>query len=111
VTAELAVAFPAVMLLLATVLAVGSVVLAQVTCLDAARAGARWAARGETAETVREVAGRAAPAGATVSVAQTGTQIRVVVTARVRLRALGLPLGPVSTISATATAPVEGAGW
>ena len=42
-TAELAVALPAVVVVLAGVLAVGQAVLAQVQCVDAARAGARAA--------------------------------------------------------------------
>ena len=44
VTAELALALPSVVLLLAVVLAAGDVVAGQIRCVDAARAGARAAA-------------------------------------------------------------------
>ncbi len=45
--AEFAVALPAVVLVLALLLGAARVALAQVGCVDAARAGARAAARGE----------------------------------------------------------------
>ena len=49
VTAEAALALPAVVLVLATVVGVGRVVTAQIQCVDGARAAARLAARGEPA--------------------------------------------------------------
>lgn len=72
VTAELAVALPA--LLLVTVLCVWSVaaVAVHVRCLDAARGGARALARGEDASAVRAVAADAAPAGARIEVLDLG---------------------------------------
>jgi hypothetical protein len=82
-TAELAVALPAVALLLLTILTVSSVVIAHVRCLDAARAGARWAARGEDSADVRRVAAEGAPTASRVSVASSGTTVTVTVTARV----------------------------
>lgn len=50
---------------------------AEVRCVDAARAGARAAARSETAADVMRVAREAAPAGAEVSVRHTGDLVRV----------------------------------
>jgi hypothetical protein len=53
---------------------------AQIRCVDAARAGAREAARSETAAHVRAAALRDAPAGSTVTVRHTGDLIRVRIT-------------------------------
>ncbi|WP_405785549.1 TadE family type IV pilus minor pilin [Streptomyces sp. NBC_00138] len=50
---------------------------AEVRCVDAARAGARAAARSETAADVLRVTREAAPAGAEVSVRHTGDLVRV----------------------------------
>ncbi|MFC8532542.1 TadE family type IV pilus minor pilin [Streptomyces sp. NPDC057249] len=54
---------------------------AQIRCVDAARAGARAAARSEPAPQVREAALSAAPGGASVEVERAGTLWRVRVTA------------------------------
>ncbi|WP_204285733.1 TadE family type IV pilus minor pilin [Microbispora amethystogenes] len=84
VTAETAVALPALVLVLTASLWAVAATGAQLRCVDAARAGARAAARGEAPEQVRAVVLRLAPADATVSVgAGTGT-VRVEVTATVR---------------------------
>ena len=53
---------------------------AQVRCVDAARAGARAAARSEAAGEVTRVARLAAPAGAQVSVSRDGELVHVRVT-------------------------------
>ena len=107
VTAELALGLPAVVLLLAVVLTVGSVVSAQVRCLDAARAAARAAARGDSAAAVRAVAVRLAPAGASVAVSVSGRQVTVGVTSSVRLPLLGAgPLTVRGRASADREAPV-----
>ena len=58
------------------------VVAAQIQCLDAARTGARAAARQDPAEAVVELAREAAPRGARVTVSREGDQVRVVVVAR-----------------------------
>ncbi len=84
VTAETAVAMPALVLVLAAAVWGLSCVGAQLRCVDAAREGARLAARGESAAVVRAAAARAAPAGAAVDVAQQGEQVVVVVRATVR---------------------------
>ena len=53
---------------------------AQIRCVDAARAGARAAARSETAADVRRVARASAPRGAEVSVWRSAGMVRVRVT-------------------------------
>ncbi|MFJ5922391.1 TadE family type IV pilus minor pilin [Kitasatospora sp. NPDC092948] len=79
VTAETAVALPA-LVLLAAMLIWGVVAAgAQIRCVDAARAGARAAARGDG--DAAAVAAAAAPAGAKVAVALDATTARVTVEA------------------------------
>ena len=51
-TAELAVVLPAVLLVLAVALSALGLAIDQIRCVDAARAGARAAARGDTAAAV-----------------------------------------------------------
>lgn len=108
VTAELAVAIPAVMLVLACSLAGLAAGIDQIRCVDAARLAGRAAARGESIDTVRALALEAAPAGATVDVERWGGDAVVVV--RASTGGWG-GFVPVWTLSATATTPVEGAGW
>ncbi|MFC4908956.1 TadE family type IV pilus minor pilin [Actinomadura gamaensis] len=91
-TAEIAVALPA--LVLVTVLALWAVAAAstQMSCVDAARAGARAAARGEDLDAVRAQVGRSAPRGAAITVQRDTDSVRVTVSAAVRPPALtGLP--------------------
>lgn len=92
-TAELAVALPALAVALGAVLAAGQLAVAQVQCVDAARAAARAGARGDGAGIVAELAREAAP-GAVVSVQTSGARLTVVVTRRVRLAGLrGVEVG------------------
>ena len=100
VTAETAVVLPVLLLVLAGVVAAVVVVGAQLRCVDAAREGARAAARGEDTTAVIALAGRAAPDGAVVTVGGE-EEVHVAVTARIA------PLGPVPlriTVSAEAVA-------
>jgi Flp pilus assembly protein TadG len=104
VTAETAVVLPVLLLVLAGAVAAVTVVGAQVRCVDAAREGARAAARGEDIATVRSLAAEAAPSGAAVTVSVGPEQVRVVVSGPVA------PLGPVPlhvSVSAEAVALVE----
>lgn len=55
---------------------------AQIQCVDAARAGARSAARQDRSEVVLATARRAAPSGAKVTVGREGDLVRVTVVAR-----------------------------
>lgn len=90
-TAEFAVVLPAVVLVLA--LSLGALGLAwdQIRCVDAARAGARAASRGDSSEAVTLVTSRAAPSGAEVSMGTTGDLIQVSVVSRPRVAASLLP--------------------
>ena len=104
-TAEFAVVLPAIVLVLA--LSLGSLGLAwdQIRCVDAARAGARAAARGDSAGAVLLVAGRAAPAGAQVSMGTAGGLVQVSVVSRPRVAANLLPAW--LRASSTASAVLE----
>jgi hypothetical protein len=82
VTAEAAVVLP-VLVMFAMALVWGLlVVAAQIQCLDAARTGARAAARQDPAGSVVEVARAAAPRGARITVSREGDQVRVAVVAK-----------------------------
>ena len=89
VTAETAVVLPVLLLVLAGAVAAMTVVGAHLRCVDAAREGARAAARGEDTAVVTALAGRAAPDGAGTTVTVDGATVTVAVTAEVA------PLGPV----------------
>lgn len=102
VTAETAVALPAVAVVAAVLVAVGQAAAAHLQCVDAARAAARLAARGETSELVRGRAAASAPAGATVVLSTAAGQVTVRVSAVV-----SLPLGLAVPVEGTATADAE----
>ncbi|MGW4223661.1 TadE family type IV pilus minor pilin [Streptomyces bauhiniae] len=57
-------------------------VAAQIQCVDAARTGARAAARQDPPDAVVRLAKEAAPSGATVGVVREGEQVRVTVVAK-----------------------------
>jgi TadE-like protein len=108
-TAELALVLPAVLLVLAVALSALGLAIDQIRCVDAARAGARAAARRDTAGAVTRVALRAAPAGAHVETAVSGELVTVTVTApQARLAAL-VPLSLRPGASATAQLELAGA--
>ncbi|MBQ0884118.1 pilus assembly protein [Streptomyces sp. RM72] len=80
-TAEAAVVLP-VLVVFAMALVWGLlVVAAQIQCVDAARTGARAAARQDPDDAVVEVAREAAPRGARVTVSREAGLVRVVVVA------------------------------
>ncbi|WP_436847428.1 TadE family type IV pilus minor pilin [Streptomyces aureus] len=82
VTAEAAVVLPSLVLVgLALVWALLAA-SAQIQCVDAARAGARSAARQDPPDTILATARGAAPPGATVTVGREGDLVRVTVAAR-----------------------------
>lgn len=82
VTAESAVVLP-VLVMFAMALVWGLLaVAAQIQCVDAARTGARAAARQDPDDAVVEAAGDVAPRGAKVTVAREENVVRVVVVAR-----------------------------
>ncbi|MGV9941256.1 TadE family type IV pilus minor pilin [Streptomyces sp. NPDC003401] len=81
-TAEAAVVLP-VLVAFALALVWGLLVMAaQIQCVDAARTGARAAARQDPADAVVEVTRATAPRGARVTVTREGDRVRVVVVAR-----------------------------
>ncbi|MFE0417330.1 TadE family type IV pilus minor pilin [Streptomyces tendae] len=81
VTAEAAVVLP-VLVVFAMALVWGLlVVAAQIQCVDAARTGARAAARQDPVDEVVQVAREAAPSGARVTVSQEAGLVHVVVVA------------------------------
>ncbi|MFF4786076.1 TadE family type IV pilus minor pilin [Streptomyces griseorubiginosus] len=82
VTAESAMVLP-VLVMFAMALVWGLlVVAAQIQCVDAARSGARAAARQDPADAVVRVARDTAPRDAEVTVAREGDRVRVVVVAK-----------------------------
>ncbi|MDA2809292.1 TadE family type IV pilus minor pilin [Nocardiopsis sp. RSe5-2] len=103
-TAETAVALPALALVLALSIAAVNAVATHLECVDAARAGARALARGESEAVVLREASRAAPEEARVRASRTGGEARVEVSAPVRIMP-GMP-APVRAV-ATAATPVE----
>lgn len=105
VTAEFAVVLPAVVFVLALSLGAMGLALDQIRCVDAARAGARAASRGDSRGAVIHVASRAAPASALVSVGRSGDLVSVSVVSGPRVAANLLP--PWLRASATASAPLE----
>ncbi|MFE0729493.1 TadE family type IV pilus minor pilin [Streptomyces antibioticus] len=82
VTAESAVVLPVLVAFTLALVWGLLVVAAQLQCVDAARAGARAAARQDPPEAVVALAREAAPRGASVTVSREGAQVRVVVVAQ-----------------------------
>lgn len=106
VTAEFAVALPAVLLLLAVLLAGSAAGITQLRLEEAARAGARALARGEDAGAVQGIVRQLAGASASSSIVAEGEWLSVTVSGRVS--------GPVGsmmpwTLSARALARGESA--
>jgi len=102
VTAELAVAVPVVVMVLAMGLAAIRVGVDQVRCVDAARLAARALARGDSEASARAVASTAGPPGAVVAVSSGGAEVSVHVSA-----ARDLAGWRVVTVSGSATAARE----
>lgn len=82
VTAESAVVLPVLVIVAMALVGALLAVVAQIECVDAARAGARAAARQDPADAVVEVAREAAPRGAKVTLSREGDQVRVAVVAK-----------------------------
>ncbi|MGW7262756.1 TadE family type IV pilus minor pilin [Streptomyces sp. NPDC054842] len=80
-TAETAVVLPALVLFAMALVWALLAASAQIQCVDAARAGARAAARQDPPEAVAALARRAAPSGARVTVRRDGDLVRVTVAA------------------------------
>lgn len=108
VTAEMAVVLPVVVAVLALSLWAFGLAVDQVRCVDAARAGARAAARGDPVDAVSSQVGRDAPAGAAVAISAGGGAVTVSVTAPVHRVGGLVPLGWRPAATATARREVEG---
>ncbi|MBO2455521.1 pilus assembly protein [Actinomadura barringtoniae] len=105
-TAEIAVALPGLVLIMVAALWGVMVASVQLACTDAARSGARAAARGESLATVREVVAHAVPSGAKVQASRDAETAEVVVTVQVNAPGpSGLPPITVSAHAAAATEP------
>jgi hypothetical protein len=102
-TAELAAALPVVILLLAIGLGAIDAARAKVSCVDAAREGARAAARADDAAGL-EWATRLAPAGSEISVQRTDDTVTVQVTSVRHVPGLRRAA---FTVRASATALIE----
>ncbi|MEV7607179.1 TadE family type IV pilus minor pilin [Paenarthrobacter sp. NPDC089322] len=107
VTAEFAVALPAVILLLAFLLAGGAAGITQLRLEEAARAGARALARGDSTEAVQGIVRRLAGEAAS-AVVESDDEWRTVTVSAGAGGALG-PLIP-WTLTASASAKSEAAG-
>jgi hypothetical protein len=83
-TVEVAVALPALVFLMVIGLWGVTVAGDQVACVDAARAGARAAARGEDPASVRAAVAKAAPPGADIEISRGSAMTQVVVTVAIR---------------------------
>ncbi len=106
VTAELAIGMLGLTTVVAGLLSLGTVVQAQLRVHDAAAAGARLAARGETSDRVRQVAADLGGEGARVGVTTGGGTTGVRVTRSVVLL---LPGSPVVPVEGSAVAVTESA--
>ncbi|OIJ69741.1 TadE family type IV pilus minor pilin [Streptomyces mangrovisoli] len=111
-TAESAVVLP-VLVLVAMALLWGLCVMAvRIQCVDAARSGARAAARQDPAAAVAAVTRDLAPRGSTVTVSREGDQVRVTVVAGLPgpLRGLPFEVREEAVAASEETAPQEAAG-
>lgn len=110
-TAELAMAIPAMLLVLAMALTGLSLAADQVRCVDAARAAARAASRGDDPATVRQVAEDLTPSGTNVAVSSGPDTVMVTVTAPRRMSMLpGLPQASATAQAALEPGTQEGGG-
>ncbi|HUR05585.1 MAG TPA: TadE family type IV pilus minor pilin [Nonomuraea sp.] len=105
VTAETAMVLPALMVVLAAALWAIQAVGVQLECVDAARAAARAAARGEPLDNVRQLVQSATRPNAQVNISRNSESTKVEVSVEVR-PAWGASL-PAVQVAASATADTE----
>ena len=106
-TAELALALPTLMLIVAVGIWMQSAVALQARCQDAARAGARAAARGDPDAAIRSAISAALPAGASVGISRAGRQVTVTVRASVPVPGALSALVSAPSVSGSAAAQDE----
>ncbi len=99
---------PVLLVVLAGAVWVLASVAGQLRCVDAARVGARAAARGDGTAAVTAVTAAVAPAGAQVRVVRSGDEVTVEVSAVVQPFGAALSHLPGTPVRAEATALVEG---
>jgi hypothetical protein len=100
------VALPSLVLITAIALWGVRAASVQLACADAARSGARAAARGESLTAVRDLVVRAVPKGAAVQVHRDEATVRVDISASVdTAAAIGLPALVVHVHAAAETEP------
>jgi hypothetical protein len=107
-TAELSVVLPAVVLLAVSGVWAVAAVAAQLRCVDAAGAGARALARGESPGAVVQVVAQMAPAGADIRISHTSDLAVVEVRAEVPLPGPWSRAGPGVEVGDRAVAAAEG---
>ena len=107
VTAEIAAALPALVLVVIAALWTLSLGLMQLRCADAAREAARAAARGDDPAVVRQVAEAVAPTGAVVEVTERDGLVVVEVAVEVRPPVPFADRLPAPTVSAESVAVEE----
>lgn len=99
VTAEMAMALPALVLVLGFALSVQAVLGARAVCADAARAGARAAARGDGDDVVSASARRVLPRSSDISVTRAAGLVEVTVATRPHGVLALLPLPEVTAVA------------
>lgn len=109
VTAELALALPALLLVLSVCLGVVGVVAARVRCIDAAAVAARLSARGETDATVLAEVRAIVPRAVVTTRRSPDGFVHVDVRERLRLPVVGLLL-PGVTVAEHLAVPDEAGG-
>jgi hypothetical protein len=107
VTAEMAVLLPTLVVVAATLAWLVSLGVAQVQCVDAARAAARALARMESTDLATDLAEQSAPDGARVRMQQAGGLVEVEVTYRATPPGRLLDTAAALDLRATATTPME----
>jgi hypothetical protein len=107
VTAELALTLPTLAIVLVIGIWLQSAVALRAQCLDAARAGARAAARGDTDPTIRSQLAAVLPSGAAVAITRTPASVTVRVETPVTAPAGIAELVGAQRVTAAATGPVE----
>jgi len=107
VTAETAVVLPVLVVVLALALWGVAAAVAQLRCVDAARAAARAVARGEDPGAARSAAAVIAPERAVIAVAPSDARVWVEVSAAVRPSGPVFARLPAFTVRATAVADAE----
>jgi Flp pilus assembly protein TadG len=108
VTAELALTLPTLAIVLVIGIWLQSAVALRAQCLDAARAGARAAARGDADPTIRAQLATTLPRGAAVAISHAGDLVTVSVATQVESPAGIASLVGSPRVTASATGTVEG---